>query len=328
MRKIDDLLARVTELIDSAPKKSYGLFWENIEGIIRVKVYDYQMMIGQELPYEFLIDIFDSYIDGYIATNYHKELKGMNKDLALHLKLFNKGLAGKNKIPAETFFLNNESWDDIYVNYSPVSAKRHLPILKYVKGCSFTDLMQSYKINYELYKDSAYDRERMKKSWVFFKSYILRVIPDNGIIYEDDVIDALKMLIDFEIPKKRFDNEKISSTKQYVGTFRKIFQIKVSLEDVGLSYKQLKDKNPDKDSWLRTDEDEASLQKLRELTHYYFDLLWNNQSSEVESKMTRSEAYAWLSSALVIPRDETHIATFNETMCAKTILEVFHFLNR
>lgn len=328
MRKIDDLIKRVKELVDSAPKKSYAMFWEEIEGIIQSKIFDYKIQYEQELPIEFLSDIFDTYIDAYIAVNYHRELKEMNNDLQLHLKLFNKGLAGRNPIPANVFFLEEEQWNSFYVNFNALKSKKHIPVIKYAKGCSFYDLMKSYKYQYSMFIDEPYERERLKKAWIFFRSYIFRVIPDNGIIYEEDIIDALKLLIDYELPKHRFDNEKVSSTKQYVSTFNNIFQTKIKLGEVGLSYQQLREQNPEKDSWLRTDEDEKALSDLRKLTHYYFDQLWNNQSEEVKSIMTRAEAYSWLASALLISKNQTHIATFNETMCAKTILEVFHYLNR
>ena len=326
MISIEQIKYRVKDLIDNAPKKSFSLFWEDIRGIIEAKTYDYKMQIGQELPYEFYIDIFDAYIDKYRAENYYKEVDSMNKSLSSHLILFNKGLLDEKPLKKEIFFLD-DSWIDIYGG-DIKSAEKHLPILKCKEGCSFASIYQSYKIKHELMKEEPYERERMHKAWLFFKSYIFRVIPDNGVIYEDDIKDCLQLFVDYETPKNRFDNEKISNVKQYVTTFNTIFQTRIRLKDVGLSYEQLREKNPEKDSWLRTDEDEKKLQELRKLTHYYLDMLWNGKSEEVPAKMTRAETYAWLSSALVIPRSETHISLFNEEMCAKTILEVFHFLGR
>lgn len=325
---IDEIQKRIIELIENAPKKSFAFFWEDIQGIIEAKVYDYKMQIGQDLPTEFFIDVFDAYIEKYKAVNYHKNVADMNHSLSSHLILFNKGLVGKKGLDKSTFFLDDEAWKDVYVEGDSKTIKKHLPILNSKDGCSFADIYQSYKIKYELQKEEPYERERMKKSWNFFKSYIFRVIPDNGVIYEDDIKDCLQLFVDYETPKNRFDNEKISSTKQFVTTFNSIFQTRIRLKDVGLSYEQLREKNPEKDGWLRTDEDEKKLQELRKLTHYYLDMLWDGSSSEVPVKMTRAETYSWLASALVIPKSEAHISLFNEEMCAKTILEVFHFLGR
>lgn len=326
MMSIESIFLEVNSLINNAPKKSFAFFWEDIKGIIEAKVHDYKMSVGQELPDEFFVDIFDSYIEKYKAVNYHKDIETMNKSLSSHLLLFNKGLG--QHFNKSVFFLGTEEWNDIFVKQDGSKMDNYMPKLDYNKGCSFIDIYKSYKLVFEAQKEEPYERERMKKSWNFFKSYIFRVIPDNGVIYQDDIKDCLQMLIDYETPKNRFDNEKISSVKQYVSTFNKIFQLRIRLKDVGLSYEQLREKNPKKDGWLRTDEDEEKLKELRRLTHYYLDMLWNNSSEEVKSKMTRAETYAWLSSALVIPRSETHISLFNEEMCVKTILEVFHFLGR
>lgn len=328
MRKIESLMNRVQDLIDKAPKKSYALFWEEILGIMEAKVYDYKMTVGQELPFDFLYDVFDSYIEKYKADNYHKQLSELNEPLAVHLILFNKGLAPKTPLSKEEFLLDKFSWSNVFSDFNPELAVTHIPAIDYKNGCSFNDLLKSFKIELQLNKNNAYERDRIKKSWMFFKTYIFRVIPDNGVIFAEDIIDCLKLFIDYETPKNRFDNEKISNIKQYVGTFNDIFKTKIKLHDVGLSYSQLRQSNPEKDGWLRTDDDEKHLQEFRKLVHYYLDQLWNNSSEEIKKQMTRAEAYSWLSSALMIPRNQTHVALFNEQMCAKAILEIFHYLGR
>ena len=328
MQTINEILKQITKLMNNAPKKSFAMFWEDIDGIVQAKVYDYQMRVGQELPREFFVDVFDSYIEKYKAVNYYKELSEMNKPLSMHLVLFNEGLLNDKPINKEVFMLDDKAWTDVFIDSDVKKIKKHIPNLNISYGCVFEDIYKNYKIQYELQKEEPYERDRLSKTWKFFKSYIFRVIPDNGVIYEDDIKGCLNTFIQYETPKNRFDNEKLSDVKQFVSTYNKVFQTKIKYKDVGLSYEQLREKHPEKDGWLRTDEDEKKLQEFRKLTHYYVDMLWNGSSSEVPVKMTRAEAYSWLSSALMIPKSETHIALFSEQMCAKAILEVFHFLGR
>jgi hypothetical protein len=54
-----------------------------------------------------------------------------------------------------------------------------------------------------------------------------------------------------------------------------------------------------------------SLRLARVKAHHYFDLLWK------QDVMSRSDAYAWLSIQLSIPKVYTHIGMFNESTCQK-----------
>lgn len=55
----------------------------------------------------------------------------------------------------------------------------------------------------------------------------------------------------------------------------------------------------------------AKLRYYRKRAHQYFDPLWKNKSA----KMTRTEAYAWLSLVLGIPEEKCHIGLFDEEQC-------------
>jgi len=55
------------------------------------------------------------------------------------------------------------------------------------------------------------------------------------------------------------------------------------------------------------------LRALRSQVHALFDPLWKNK------KMSRNEAYAWLSEQLNIPSQQTHVAMFDETRCRRAI---------
>jgi len=56
-----------------------------------------------------------------------------------------------------------------------------------------------------------------------------------------------------------------------------------------------------------------SLRSKRMQAHSRFDMLWKN------GIMSRSDAYAWLSNKLGIPKDECHIGQFDSLMCNKVI---------
>lgn len=49
------------------------------------------------------------------------------------------------------------------------------------------------------------------------------------------------------------------------------------------------------------------------VTHEYFDKLWRGK------KMTRQEAYKWLSESLGLPAEYTHIGMFSVSTCKKVI---------
>lgn len=51
------------------------------------------------------------------------------------------------------------------------------------------------------------------------------------------------------------------------------------------------------------------LRKLKIMAHHHFDKIWR------KSYMKRSEAYAWLSEELGIPKKFTHIGMFGEKTC-------------
>jgi len=61
----------------------------------------------------------------------------------------------------------------------------------------------------------------------------------------------------------------------------------------------------------------AKLRKLRQQVHQVFDPL--HQSG----KMTRSEAYQWLSEQLGIKKERCHVAMFDEPLC-KTALRILN----
>ena len=57
----------------------------------------------------------------------------------------------------------------------------------------------------------------------------------------------------------------------------------------------------------------ADLRKAKQRAHAAFDPIWKTK------KLRRSEAYAWLSGALGLPREECHIGMFDEAMCARVV---------
>lgn len=60
------------------------------------------------------------------------------------------------------------------------------------------------------------------------------------------------------------------------------------------------------------------LRKLRVQAHRAFDKLWKG----AKGKMSRGDAYGWLSTALEYPLGECHIAFFDEDLCKQVIAEV------
>lgn len=55
------------------------------------------------------------------------------------------------------------------------------------------------------------------------------------------------------------------------------------------------------------------LRKLKSQAHSFFDPIWKQR------KMTRADAYKWLSEKLDIPIEQTHIGMFDVDLCKKTI---------
>jgi hypothetical protein len=60
----------------------------------------------------------------------------------------------------------------------------------------------------------------------------------------------------------------------------------------------------------------ANLRRVRRATHSMFDSLWQ------QGKLTRDQAYAWLSKSLGLPISECHIGMFDEKTCQK-VQELF-----
>ena len=65
---------------------------------------------------------------------------------------------------------------------------------------------------------------------------------------------------------------------------------------------------------------DAPTREARKRAHAAFDPLWINAKNH-RSK-TRRNAYKWLSSALGIPAEQTHIGMFDEEMCNKVVQAV------
>lgn len=55
------------------------------------------------------------------------------------------------------------------------------------------------------------------------------------------------------------------------------------------------------------------LRQVRSLAHKTFDEIWRS------GKKSRSEAYAWLASQLLIKQEDCHIAMFDYEQCRKTV---------
>lgn len=56
-----------------------------------------------------------------------------------------------------------------------------------------------------------------------------------------------------------------------------------------------------------------ALRKLRQITHYYVDIIWKTEI------LTRDECYEYLASKLKISKNKCHIAMFDEKLCNKSI---------
>jgi len=58
---------------------------------------------------------------------------------------------------------------------------------------------------------------------------------------------------------------------------------------------------------------DSATRQARQLAHSAFDLLWN------EGKMSRTEAYAWLSYSLSLPPEQCHIGQMDIATCNRVI---------
>ncbi|TYS14325.1 hypothetical protein FZC78_19300 [Rossellomorea vietnamensis] len=67
-----------------------------------------------------------------------------------------------------------------------------------------------------------------------------------------------------------------------------------------------------------------SLREMRKRTHASFDPLWKSR------RMSRSEAYQWISEVMQLPPEKAHIGMFNEKQCFELLkhirnLSLVHF---
>lgn len=65
----------------------------------------------------------------------------------------------------------------------------------------------------------------------------------------------------------------------------------------------------------------STLRNLKKQAHTMFDQLWKT------NEMSRSEAYRWLSQAMNLPPEYTHIGMFSEKSCEKVIILVKKYIN-
>lgn len=62
------------------------------------------------------------------------------------------------------------------------------------------------------------------------------------------------------------------------------------------------------------------LRKLRMEAHKLFDPLWKpNYKGNGKRRMSRKQAYSWLTDTMGIERDDAHIGMFNEAQCRRLI---------
>ncbi len=64
-----------------------------------------------------------------------------------------------------------------------------------------------------------------------------------------------------------------------------------------------------------------ALRELKKEAHKYFDEIWKS------NKMTRNDAYKWLSDTLNIPLEYTHIGMFDENLCKNARTYCYQYLN-
>lgn len=57
----------------------------------------------------------------------------------------------------------------------------------------------------------------------------------------------------------------------------------------------------------------AALRAAKSRAHAAFDPIWKSK------KMSRAEAYAWLSKTLNIPKEDCHIGMFDENTCQRVV---------
>lgn len=326
MQSIKNIKDKINNL--SKETEKFKVFWIKIAEVFERRCEEYKFSDNDEVPDELLLDVFDHYAEEFKAVSYDMPLETVHERLVQYLYLFNKGELTQYNISTEQACIDKKTFFMLNSEDNAKELAETLRSFKIKEGLPFFKLLLSYKINNVLNKKETFTRERMKKAWIFFKTYSFRVIPDYGLILTDDVLDALKLYINLNLPKKEFDTEKISEVKHYVGIFNSLFCTKIKLIDVGLTYEQLRQTFSSKDQWIRSEEDEKYLKELRSVTHYYLDSLWNGKAEEYGIKMKRSEVYSWLARSLNLTKDKCHVAIFNEVQCVKTLLEVFHLLGR
>lgn len=65
---------------------------------------------------------------------------------------------------------------------------------------------------------------------------------------------------------------------------------------------------------------DAELRKYKQLAHGYFDQLWKRKMDKGCPKhLARAAAYKWLSEAMGIPQDHTHIGMMDVEQCKKVV---------
>lgn len=327
MKTITDITSHINTLISKSPTKVEGYFWTEILSITEAKRYDLRIGSDQELPIDFLLDVFSSYVEKTIASNLRKDETLLGKELVKNLTIFNKKLSQSMPIAEADVLINKNSLSILLAKDSYMISMLK-PVLNLKIGVSFRDLIVSYRCYIITHKDKLFQVNAAKSIWKFLRMFLYRIIPDEGLVFEEDLLEALKIQLEFEKPKEKLDTEKIQELKQIVNVFNEIFGTKIKYGDVGLSYKELKSEYKDKDSQVRSESDENRLREFRRLAHYYFDKLWDGSDDTIKVKMGRQEAYRWLAKALGLPKEQVHFSHFSEVMCTKALLEVFHIMGK
>jgi hypothetical protein len=114
----------------------------------------------------------------------------------------------------------------------------------------------------------------------------------------------IKMMQGLICPYCNQPTEYVSSTEVYPNDYGMLYLCRPCLAYVGVH------KGTDKAKGRVANH---ALRQLKIQVHCHFDRLWK------ERRMKRTEAYRWLSGALELPREYTHIGMFGEATCHKVI---------
>lgn len=329
MKTITEIKRGIEDLRYKGSRQSIRDFWEGINYLVDFKTKQYHFTLEQEIPADFLCDIFMMIVLDYIkrnrdTLNKNEIYTNLNRRLKLYqdsLRVFD--LHNKHTITTKDVFLDNETFSLFYLSDIHFNEQFTLQGIDFNEGLDFTTVARQFEFSLKYHAMDLNTYENINKFFIFFKTYLFSTLYDFDIIYEEDLIETLKLYVQFYF-KDGKKTSTIIDLQSLLNVLNILFNLDIKYKDLDLDYNDLKrmdNKNAKKEDLI----DLQKLSEFRQLTSYYFEKLYEPKDAPFNSE---EAAYKWLSERLNLPLEKTHVALLNEVNLAKTIQSIFFILGK